>query len=76
MFIATALGIACGNDKVCRNILSYLMDDLIEKYQHAISKVDFFLEVERDGMPMTLNHYLNNNLQRKSLNLTPVIRRP
>jgi hypothetical protein len=44
------------------NMLTRLWDELTGKYRQAISHVDFLLKVERGGTPMTLNHYLNDNL--------------
>jgi hypothetical protein len=46
------------------NILTRLWDELTGKYRQAISHVEFLLKVERGGTPMTLNHYLNDNLQK------------
>ncbi|KAJ5942696.1 hypothetical protein N7516_002864 [Penicillium verrucosum] len=31
---------------------------------YTISHIEFLLKVERGGTPMTLNHYLNDNLQK------------
>ncbi|KAJ5766686.1 uncharacterized protein N7511_004302 [Penicillium nucicola] len=37
---------------------------LLERYQSAIDEVDFLLFVERSITPMTVNHYLNDNLEK------------
>lgn len=66
IFTTKALNISCGDQRLGQNILSFLMDDLIEKYRQALSMTDFLLRIERDGTPMTLNHYLNSNLQKWS----------
>lgn len=63
-FILKALKSVCHDDRVCRNLLSVMMDSLLEKYKKAMEKVDFLLDIERTGTPMTLNHYLNDNLQK------------
>lgn len=72
IFTTKALNIACGDQRLGQNILSFLMDDLIEKYRQALSMTDFLLRIERDGTPMTLNHYLNSNLQKWS-DSTPTV---
>ncbi|KGO67535.1 Dynamin [Penicillium italicum] len=64
IFTSKALDISCGNHRLGQNILSFLMDGLIEKYRQALSMTDFLLRIEREGTPMTLNHYLNSNLQK------------
>lgn len=66
IFTRKALSISCGDQRQGRNILSFLMDDLIEKYQQALAMTDFLLRIEREGTPMTQNHYLNSNLQKWS----------
>lgn len=66
VFTSKALNISCGDQRLGQNILSFLIDDIIEKYRHALSMTDFLLRIEREGTPMTLNHYLNSNLQKWS----------
>ncbi|KAJ9306751.1 hypothetical protein DTO217A2_3738 [Paecilomyces variotii] len=63
-FTLKALSLACPDVRVCQNLLSVLMDQLVERYTSAIDKVKFLLFVERSGTPMTLNHYLNDNLEK------------
>lgn len=63
-FIQKALRAASRDSKISENILSLLMDDLMDKYRGALSAVDFLLDIERAGTPMTLNHYLNDNIQK------------
>ena len=63
-FILKVLKSVCADSKVSENIASLLMDDLMHKYRQAISVVEFLLKIEREGTPMTLNHYLNDNLQK------------
>jgi hypothetical protein len=66
-FTTKALNISCGDQRLGQNILSFLMDDLMEKYRQALSMAEFLLRIERDGTPMTQNHYLNSNLQKWSV---------
>lgn len=63
-YIANGLRQVCTDRKVSENLLSFLMDKLLERYQSAIDEVDFLLFVERSITPMTLNHYLNDNLEK------------
>jgi hypothetical protein len=42
-----------------------LADELARRYQHAIACAGFLLKVERSDTPMTMNHYLNDSLQRR-----------
>lgn len=64
-FTLKVLSLACPDVRVCQNLLSVLMDQLVERYTSAIDKVKFLLFVERSGTPMTLNHYLNDNLEKR-----------
>lgn len=63
-FVIDLLQVVCPVERVRRGIISLLMDRLMEKYQSAISHVNFLLDVELDGTPATLNHYFNENLQK------------
>jgi hypothetical protein len=65
-FITKALTISCRDRRLGQNILSFLLDDLTDKYRQALSTTDFLLRIEREGTPMTQNHYLNSNLQKWS----------
>ncbi|KAJ5490256.1 Dynamin [Penicillium expansum] len=63
-FIRKALEVVSKDPQISSSIMSLLMDDLIEKYQQAISTVDFLLRIEREGTPITFNHYFNDNLEK------------
>ncbi|KGO54813.1 Dynamin [Penicillium expansum] len=63
-FIRKALEVVSKDLQISSSIMSLLMDDLIEKYQQAISTVDFLLRIEREGTPITFNHYFNDNLEK------------
>ncbi|TQB69135.1 hypothetical protein MPDQ_002318 [Monascus purpureus] len=63
-FITKVLKLSCHDDRVCRNLLSFLMDNLVEKYKKASEQVEFLLHIERTGMLKTLNHYFNDNLEK------------
>ncbi|KAB8238110.1 dynamin family protein [Aspergillus alliaceus] len=63
-FIRKVLEIISINERVFNNLLSVVMDDLLERYQRAIAQVDFLLHVELNQAPRTLNHYFNENLQK------------
>jgi hypothetical protein len=63
-FISTALRISCRDDILYSNILSSLMEGLVEKYRESLSMTEFLLKIEREGTPMSQNHYFNSNLQK------------
>jgi hypothetical protein len=63
-YIANGLRQVCTNKKVYENLLSFLMGKLLDRYQRAIDEVAFLLLVERSLTPMTLNDYLNDNLEK------------
>lgn len=63
-FIRKSLWVSCHSKKISSGIISLLMDDLLDKYRQAIAAVEFLLNIERAGTPMTLNHYLNDNIQK------------
>jgi hypothetical protein len=63
-FIRNALEVVSKDTELSSKIMSLLMDDLVEKYKHAMSTVEFLLRIEREGTPITLNHYFNDNLQK------------
>jgi hypothetical protein len=64
-FIGTALCSICKDVNVRTALINKLSDDLIERYQKAITTTQFLLEVEKSDVPMSLNHYFNDNLQRR-----------
>jgi hypothetical protein len=64
-FIKVLLGLVCPDQRVQDGLLSVLMDDLFPRYQRALDNVRFLLHVERRGTPTTLNHYFNDNLQKR-----------
>ncbi|EQL35389.1 hypothetical protein, variant [Blastomyces dermatitidis ATCC 26199] len=63
-FILKVLESVCKDRPVRERLLSLLMDPLVEIYQRSLRQVKFLLCVERDGIPMTLNHYFNDNLEK------------
>lgn len=63
-FITDLLRLVCPNERVREGLLSILMDELVDRYKQAFDQIKFILRVERAGMPMTLNHYFNDNLEK------------
>jgi hypothetical protein len=63
-YIVKLMQSLCSDERVRANLLSNIMDDLLERYQMALEQVIFLLHVERVGTPMTQNHYFNDNLQK------------
>lgn len=64
-FIDSALMSICSDRGVHDALISKLTDELIRRYQKAITNTRFLLEVENSNMPVTLNHYFNDNLQKR-----------
>jgi hypothetical protein len=64
-FIQVLLGLVCPDKRVLDGLLSVLTDELFAKYQMALTQVRFLLDVERYGTPSTLDHYFNDNLQKR-----------
>lgn len=64
-FILTLLDRICPNSRVCDGIVSVMLEPLRLMYKRAIDHTDFLLEVERMGTPTTLNHYFNDNLEKR-----------
>lgn len=63
-FMTTALDLLCYDDTMKQSLFNTLADGLLHRYKMAIKQVSFLLEVERNGLPMTLNHYFNDNLEK------------
>jgi len=61
-FICRLLGHVCPDSKVRSGLLSFIMDDLLGKYNNAIEHVEFVLRVERHGTLLTKNHYFGDTL--------------
>jgi hypothetical protein len=64
-FIKVLLELVCPDRRVRDGLQSVLLDELFAKYQEALDHVRFLLYVERYGTPATLNHYFNDNLQKR-----------
>jgi hypothetical protein len=61
-FICRLLSHVCPDSKVRSGLLSFIMDDLLDKYAVAIKHVEFILRVERYGTLLTKNHYFGDTL--------------
>lgn len=64
-FIIDLLKLICPDARVRDELMSVLMEDLMAKYKTAFDHVLFLLRVERLGTPATLNHYFNDNLEKR-----------
>jgi hypothetical protein len=64
-FIEAALTSVCEDSNVRDALAGKLFDRLTERYQKAITNTNFLLNVENSNVHMTMNHYLNNNLQKR-----------
>jgi len=64
-FIASALASICPDREVCEALTSKLAEGITQRYRKAMVKTQFLLEVEQSDVPFTLNHYFNDNLQKR-----------
>jgi hypothetical protein len=64
-FITSALVSICGDRNVRDALAGKLSDELTRRYQNAITCAGFLLKVEKSNIPLTMNHYFNDNLQRR-----------
>lgn len=63
-FVTDLIPHICPDERVRAGLTSVLMDGLVERYKTALTQVEFILQVERSGRPMTFNHYFNDNLEK------------
>jgi hypothetical protein len=63
-FICRLLRHVCPDSKVRSGLLSFIMDDLLKKYNNALEHVEFVLRVERNGTLLTKNHYFRDTLEK------------
>ena len=66
-FICKALDVTCYDGAMKATLMGVLFDGLYCRYKNAIEHVNFLLEVERNGTPLTTNHYFNDNLEKWSV---------
>jgi hypothetical protein len=64
-FITSALVSICDDGNVRNALAGKLFDELTRRYQKTIACAEFLLKVEKSNTPMTMNHYFNDNLQRR-----------
>jgi hypothetical protein len=64
-FITSALQSIYDDRSVRNTLAAKLTNKLTRRYQNAIACAGFLLKVERNNTPMTMNHYFNDNLQRR-----------
>lgn len=63
-FTNDLLSALCPDRRVRSNLWTLITDELLERYEKAMSHTRFILDVERKGTPLTTNHYFNDNLQK------------
>ncbi|KAF2834154.1 dynamin GTPase [Patellaria atrata CBS 101060] len=63
-FITTLLHSLCRDNRVSQGVLDMLLDGLIEKYKKSLAQAAFLVNVELSIVPMTLNHYFSDNLEK------------
>ncbi|OTA63763.1 hypothetical protein K449DRAFT_33215 [Hypoxylon sp. EC38] len=64
-FIVEAISEICPDDRVRDELWNgYLLEELQKSYRRAMDHAKFLLDIEREGVPMTQNHYFNDSLQK------------
>jgi hypothetical protein len=63
-FITTALRAIISDDSLTDSLFNIMLDGLQRQYKRAIEQVEFLLDIELNGTPMTMNHYFNDNLEK------------
>lgn len=63
-YIVQALKHKCPDPRIRAELMSTMMDRIMEGYAKAIEQVKFVLHVERSKTPTTQNHYFNDILQK------------
>ncbi|MCJ1396230.1 hypothetical protein MMC18_009119 [Xylographa bjoerkii] len=66
-FTDDLLSTLCPDRRVQSNLWTTLIDELLERYEKAMSHTRFILHMERKGIPLTTNHYFNDGLQKARL---------
>lgn len=64
-FITTAITAIVSDDLMACSLLDILQDQLQHQYKRAIEQVNFLLQIELSGTPLTTNHYFNDNLEKR-----------
>ena len=68
-FIAEAMQEICPDRKVFEQLWeNVLLEELHKAYTKAMENAKFLLEIERENNLLTLNHYFNDNLQKRQNN--------
>lgn len=62
-FICKVLEYVCPDERVRSGIWSLLQEQLVEKYERALTHVQFIIRVERLGTPLTTNCSFNEDLR-------------
>jgi hypothetical protein len=64
-FITTAIRAIVPDNSMAYSLLNIVQDSLQLQYKRAIEPVDYLLQIELSGTPLTTNHYLNDNLEKR-----------
>lgn len=64
-FIRDLTSSLCPDKQVQKGIMSAILDSLMECYKKSLDHARFILGVERAGTPLTVNHYFNDNLEKR-----------
>ncbi|KAI2637027.1 P-loop containing nucleoside triphosphate hydrolase protein [Hypomontagnella submonticulosa] len=64
-FISEVIKEVCPDERVREELWNgYLLEELQKSYRRAMDNAKFLLNIEREGIPLTQNHYFNDTLQK------------
>ncbi|KAI9656010.1 MAG: hypothetical protein M1821_005071 [Bathelium mastoideum] len=63
-YVVLLLTHLCADENVRSQHLATLLDGLVESYRKGLKQAKSLLEVEREGTPLTVNHFFNENLEK------------
>ena len=64
-FVTTLLEELCRDEQVHQRLLSLLLDELLDRYRKSLAQVNFLVDVELAGVPMTLNYSFTDSLDKR-----------
>ncbi|KAH8722703.1 dynamin GTPase [Phaeosphaeriaceae sp. PMI808] len=63
-FITTLLHSLTADEQLSERLINLLLDGSLMRYKKSLVHAEFILNVELSAVPMTLNHYFNENLEK------------
>ena len=64
-YVVCLLTYLCPDETVRSRLLAFLLESLLEHYRKGLNEARFLLDIERKSSPQTVNHYFNENLEKR-----------